>query len=100
MEGFKPYGNQVPTKVREIRINVESVIEKVYDDLGDFTEVETENLIAYAVVEDQDGNIMAQHEADYQRLISLGLMTTQQLQTIQTFIQNFRDSVEASILAP
>lgn len=89
MGQFEPHGTQVPTVIREITFVIKSSIEN---------EQEVEDLVAYAAVEDQNGVIAWNHQATYDELLALGLMTAQQLQTIQSFLQNFRTSVEASLI--
>lgn len=91
MSDFDPYQDpSVPTKVSDISFTITS---SLVDD------VETEYISAFANVEDQYGNLLKIHNAEnYQELIDKGVMTAQQLQNIQSFLQDIRDTVEGLLL--
>jgi len=80
----------IPTTVTHISFNLRSEF------VG---EVETEFIDGAAVVEDQFGEPMKIHNAlDYQELISKGVMTAQELQTLQSWLQTVRDRIEGKLL--
>jgi hypothetical protein len=103
MAKFETFQQSVPTKVKKIEIQLTSILKPVHEVIDGETvvvgEEEVEALVAFADVEDQDGNIIWNHSADYQELLNMGLLTAQQLQIIQTWLQDFRDGVEAKVLA-
>lgn len=103
MAKFETFQQSVPTKVKKIEIQLTSILKPVHDVIDGETvvvgEEEVEALVAFADVEDQDGNIIWNHSADYQELLNMGLLTAQQLQIMQTWLQDFRDGVEAKVLA-
>jgi hypothetical protein len=91
MADFDDYvAPSIPTTVSHISFNIRS---EFIDD------VETEYIDASAVVVDQNGQPMKIHTAtDYQELIAKGVMTAQQLQNIQSFLQDVRDTIEGKLL--
>jgi vacuolar-type H+-ATPase catalytic subunit A/Vma1 len=101
MTDFTPYDPVVPDKVSHISFNIRSeMVEDVDqhgDPLGTFTE--TEFIDGFAIVQDQNGEVVKIHNAgSYTELIEKNVMTAQQLQTIQTFLQNVRDTIEGILL--
>jgi len=100
MSNFEDYAEQVPVQVKKIRLEIVSEMVEDFDGNGDplgtFTEIEY--LEARAVTVDANGKFVDEHIADADRLMSVGVMSAQELLTVRDWIIAFRDSVEAKVL--
>ena len=81
---------KIPTTVSHIEMRIYSVL----DDEG----VASERMVALAVVLDQDGERIDRPRADHTQLVDLGLMTANERDQLQAFVQNFRARVEALLV--
>ena len=69
----------------------------ILESISTFTE--TESLHAQAVVVDESGVLVENHETNNpQVLINQNIMTAQQLITVQDWIRTIRDNAEATLL--
>ena len=102
MADFDVYtGPNVPTMVRRIEVMMTTILEAELDENGvpTGTTIEKEYIAARAAVEDQYGEERWLHTArDYQALLAKGVVTPTQLQQLQAFLQNVRDTVETKLL--
>jgi hypothetical protein len=101
MGNFDQYVEDSPVAVIEIQFLLTSKLVSVIDpQTGDPIGVEEiEELTGRAVAVDQEGVARWVHTAvNYQELIDKGILTGPELQTIQTWLQNLRDKIEARIL--
>jgi len=105
MTDFDGYSEaQIPTQVSAIRFVIHSeMVPELDPETGEFTGVynETEAVEAQAIVVDQNGFLMKVHIApNYQYLLDHNVMTVQQLQAVQTWIQGIRDTIETLLIPP
>lgn len=101
MTDFDQYTeSSTPTTVSKISFTITSELTPDVDEFGDPTGTftETEFIEGFAIVIDQFGEAKVHNAGTYQELISKNVMTAQQLLTIQTFLQNTRDTVEGLLL--
>lgn len=104
MSDFLPYTEPyVPSLVRELEINLNSSKVDVIDPqtgLPTGTYLDVENVTARAMVADQEGITRWVHTAiNYQELLDKNVFTSQELQTVQTWLQNVRLTVEGLLLS-
>jgi len=100
MSDFNAYTERIPTTVREVKIELKSEIVPEVDDNGDLTgeTVQLETIFATAIVDDQNGSVVKSHSGDHTLLLSSGILTATQLQTIRTWLQEVRTSIETIVL--
>jgi hypothetical protein len=102
MTDFTQYTEPVvPQKVSKLVFTITSELVQDVDEYGDplGTFTEKEFIEGFAVVEGENGELVKIHNAaSYEELIEKNVLTAQQLLTIQSFLQNTRDTVEGLLL--